>query len=108
MATNEEFSCRFKACGLGLLSQKTARIEVKAALPKGGLAKYESKLFVNWKKNGEAVFHPSCWELLVASSKKKPPSRSRSKSSRISKKAKNVLEILKFEKVRYILQLISN
>ena len=89
-----EFSCRFKSCPHSeSLSSNSARIEVKSALPKGGLKKVEQKLVVNWKKNGEAVFHPDCWRRLVTASRK------RKKKHTVSRKLSSDVFLIDCEKV---------
>ncbi|XP_005094645.1 NAD-dependent protein deacetylase SRT1 [Aplysia californica] len=77
-----EFSCRLKSCAHPHpLSSKSARVEVKSALPRGGLRKVEDKLAVRWKKNGEAVFHPACWQRLTeAASQQKRKKRVKKKT----------------------------
>ena len=58
--------CCFKVCETKTLLPVDGCVEVKTVLPKSGLKKLQSaKLWIAWKPNGEAVFHPHCWAKCV-------------------------------------------
>ncbi|RUS72897.1 hypothetical protein EGW08_019342 [Elysia chlorotica] len=64
--------CCLKTCSYAGLDLSCRRVEVKSALPKGGIYKFRDCLAVNWKENGEAIFHYDCWEhVLLASQRRK-------------------------------------
>ncbi|GFO20192.1 NAD-dependent deacetylase sirtuin-6 [Plakobranchus ocellatus] len=67
-----EMICCLKSCACRSLNSCDKRVEVKSALPRGGLYQFRDSFIVHWKKNGEAVFHQKCWDrLLYASQKRK-------------------------------------
>ena len=48
---------------------------MKSALPKDGIYKYRDCFSVNWKQNGEAMFHQACWERLLWASERRKRKR---------------------------------
>ncbi|GFR78278.1 NAD-dependent deacetylase sirtuin-6 [Elysia marginata] len=67
--------CCLKTCPYGVLDFDHRRVEVKSAIPKGGIHKFRDCFSVNWKNNGEAMFHQECWERLVFASRRRKGSK---------------------------------
>jgi len=65
--------CGLKSCESRGIDEKMARVEVKAAVPKTkrGKRTFDGTFCVEWRSNGEAAFHPECWNSLVSASFKR-------------------------------------
>ncbi|XP_046327933.2 NAD-dependent protein deacetylase Sirt6-like [Haliotis rufescens] len=62
--------CMYIGCLSEDISSNDNYVEVKTVLPNAaGLKKLKSKLQIKWKRNGEAVFHRTCWNDLSKSSR---------------------------------------
>lgn len=56
--------CSFNDCKFYRITNSDARVEVRTSIPKGGFAKLKN-LKIKWRRNGDAVFHRDCWDILA-------------------------------------------
>jgi len=74
--TENMHCCSFDECQFRRITTSDGRVEVRASVPKGGFSKLQEPK-VKWRRNGDAVFHRDCWDLVVKTcrmrSKKRAP-----------------------------------
>lgn len=69
-ASTSSETCSLLTCALGHFDKDQSRVEICTALPsKDKMKKIKSKLVVSWNRDGEAAFHPDCWENLLKSAR---------------------------------------
>ena len=68
---NDQLICSLKTCSLQCIDPSTeARVEIQISLTdKGDLKKLIHHGGVAWNREGEAIFHDKCWEVVRTSSK---------------------------------------
>ena len=56
--------CSFNGCQFPRITTADARVEVRTSMPTGGFSKLHNSK-VKWRRNGDAVFHRTCWDMVV-------------------------------------------
>ena len=75
-ASGSVMYCSFSDCKFPCITTSDARVEVRTSIPKGGFSKLQNAK-VKWRRNGDAMFHRECWDIVVKTcgmrSKKRAP-----------------------------------
>lgn len=87
--TTKQFQCNLRSCVQAPLDESMARVEVKAfEVPELEI----EEMYADWAEDGEAMFHDTCWRIIVRSYKNGEPLALNETEREMLKEAKKTAE----------------
>ena len=85
----KELQCSLRSCSQEPLDSSMARVEVKAFEVSD---EERDEMYTDWAEDGEAMFHDTCWRIIVRSFKKDDPHELSEKEKEMVKEGKKTAE----------------